>query len=183
MRCLCEAVVAAHFRADLLWFFTFFSERICHPNENHPNENFVIFSLSKPNFFFSFHSTSFSLLGTESCWKEGTNSLPEREKSDKTKACEAFLCRMTSCKNTTVCWKVTVEMASWEWVGEGYVYYLLMTSRSSLLSLWVLKKTPPFFNCLLCRLNLGFKNHAVLILILVLLSVIKRFFRVYCAFS
>lgn len=110
----------------------------------HPKESFVTFSLSKPNFFFSVHSTSISLLGTESCWKEGTNSLPVREKSNKMKACEAFLCRMTSCKNTTVCWKVTVEMASWEWVGEGYVYYLLMTSRSSLLSLWALKKNHPF---------------------------------------
>lgn len=87
--------------------------------------------------FFSFHSSSFSLPGTESCWREGTNSLAVREKSDKMKACVALLCRMTCCKNMIVFWKVTVEMASWEWVGEGYVYYLLMISRSSWLSLQV----------------------------------------------
>lgn len=78
---------------------------------------------------FSFHSFSFSLPGTESCCRECTNSLAVREKSDKMNVCGALLCRMTCCKNTTVFWKVTLEMASWEWVGEGYVYYLLMTSR------------------------------------------------------
>lgn len=126
---------------------------------------------------FSFHSISFCLPGTESCCRECTNSLAVREKSDKMNVCGALLCRMTCCKNTTVFWKVTLEMASWEWVGEGYVYYLLMTSRSSLLSLQVKgkkkKKTnhqknqpannQPFFNCLLCSLSLRFKNHAVLI--------------------
>lgn len=86
---------------------------------------------------FSFHSISFCLPGTESCCRECTNSLAVREKSDKMNVCGALLCRMTCCKNTTVFWKVTLEMASWEWVGEGYVYYLLMTSRLSLLSLQV----------------------------------------------
>lgn len=76
----------------------------------------------------------------ESCWREGTNSLAVREKSDKMKICVALLCRMICCKNMIVFWTVTVEMASWERVGEGYVYYLLMTSRSSWLSLQVKKK-------------------------------------------
>lgn len=106
----------------------------------HPKENLVTYFTNEASFSF-FHSTSFSLLVTASCWREGTNSLAVREKSVKMKACEALLCRMTCCKNTTVFWKVTVEMASWEWAGEGYVYYLLMTSRSSLFSLQVKKPT------------------------------------------